>query len=80
MDYLESLNRRLPPGNFREAVEYVAAYLHRHPTTWYLQLPGDGRPCFLSESLGQLVRWLERPADEAVQNRSNSVRGEGWSL
>lgn len=80
MNYLDALNRKLPPGTFREAVEYVAAYLHRHPTTWYLKFPEDQRPCFLSEALGLLVNWLDEPKPEGRSPIVTSVRGEGWSL
>lgn len=71
-----------PPRSFPEAVAYVAAYLERHPTTWYAQF-ADGRVCHLSESLQLLCRWLRAspPAGAPpVPVVAPVVRGEGWSL
>lgn len=72
------LNRSHPPPSFRDAVAYVAAYLERHPTTGNLQF-ADGRPCFLSESLAQLRKWLDAQTDSESSPQSEP-RGEGWSL
>lgn len=66
------------PLSFRESVDYVAAYLERHPATWYVRYL-DGRPCFLAESLAAFRKWLGT-APLILDCRSNEPRGEGWSL
>lgn len=67
------------PRTFPEAVAYVAAYLERHPQTWYVQFQ-DGRVCHLSEALQLMKRWLRCTSSSPARPQAPTVRGEGWSL